>query len=211
MDALLFLGFLAATFLIVATPGPAVALASSQAVRFGPKAAATTIAGDALGSVVHILIAVASLQTLISLAEQILPYFQIAGGVFILYLAAMSIRSARHPNVAADTDNGNVSPATFFAGFFSCITNPKAIVFFVALFPGFISPDHNVAVQSMIYGAIFVTLDAGFIFAYALLAMHAFRRTVSGRISIEMLSGMGLFGVGALLIFKGVKALPSTS
>lgn len=208
MDTLLFLSFLTATFLIVVTPGPSVALASSQAVRFGPSAAAVTVAGDALGSVVHILIAVASLQTLIAMSEFILPYFQIAGGFFILYLAWQSLRSSKTTE-PAPSHASKAPRATFFAGFFACVTNPKAIVFFVALFPGFISPEHSIAVQSLIYGAIFVGLDAAFIFGYALIAMYAFQKTLSGRFSIEKLSACGLFGVGALLIFKGYKELPS--
>ena len=209
MDALLFVSFLTATFLIVVTPGPSVALASSQAVKFGPRAAAITVAGDALGSVIHILIAVASLQTLIAMSEVILPYLQIAGGFFILYLALQSLRSAGASGATPPQVN-TIPRATFFAGFFACVTNPKAIVFFVALFPGFISPEHNVAVQSLIYGAIFVGLDAAFIFGYASLAMYAFQKTLSSRFSIEKLSALGLFGVGALLIFKGYKELPSS-
>lgn len=209
MDTLLFLSFLTATLLIVVTPGPSVALASSQAVRFGPRAAAVTVAGDALGSVVHILIAIASLQTLIAMSEIILPYLQIAGGGFILYLAWQSLRSSGRTE-PAQSSVGTVPKATFFAGFFACVTNPKAIVFFVALFPGFISPEHSVAVQSLIYGAIFVGLDAAFIFGYALIAMYAFEKTLSGRFSIERLSALGLFGVGALLIIKGYKELPAS-
>lgn len=208
MDTLLFISFLTATLLIVVTPGPSVALASSQAIRFGPRAAAVTVAGDALGSVVHILIAVASLQTLIAMSEIILPYLQIAGGFFILFLAWQSLRSSGTVE-RAPSHVSTVPRATFFAGFFACVTNPKAIVFFLALFPGFISPEHSIAVQSLIYGAIFVGLDAVFIFGYALIAMYAFQKTLSGRFSIERLSAMGLFGVGALLIFKGYKELPS--
>lgn len=208
MDTLLFISFLTATFIIVVTPGPAVALASSQAVRFGPRAALVSIAGDALGSVVHILIAVASLQTLIAMSAVILPFLQIAGGLFVLYLAWQAWRSHSLPKPDPSV-SATVPRATFFAGFFSCVTNPKAIVFFVALFPGFISPDHSILVQSLIYGAIFVILDALFIFGYALLAMHTFRRTFSNRFSIEKLSALGLFGVGALLVFKGCKELPS--
>lgn len=208
MDALLFISFLTATLLIVVTPGPSVALASSQAVRFGPRAAAITVAGDALGSVVHILIAVASLKTLIAMSEIILPYLQIAGGLFILYLARHTLRSSRTAELAPSQDNA-VPRATFFSGFFACVTNPKAIVFFVALFPGFISPEHSVAAQSLIYGAIFVALDAMFIFGYSIIAMYAFQKALTGRFSIERLSALGLFGVGILLIFKGYKELPS--
>lgn len=177
-------------------------------MRFGPKAAIVTVAGDMLGSIVHILIAVASLQTLIGMSQIVLPYLQIAGGLFILFLARQSLKSIP-PSQADDVQCRAVPRATFIAGFFACVTNPKAIVFFVALFPGFISSEHSLLVQSLIYGAFFVCLDAAFIFGYALLAMHTFRRTIASRVSIEQVSGFGLLGVGSLLIYKGYKALPS--
>mgnify|MGYP002332948714 CR=1 FL=1 len=205
MDHFLFLSFLTATLIIVVTPGPSVALACAQAVRFGPRAAVTTVAGDALGTVLHILIATASLKTLISLAGSILPVLQIAGGCFVIWMAVKSLLAARAPSEAIP----HTPPrATFWAGFFACATNPKAIVFFVALFPGFISAGHSIALQSLVYGAVFVALDAAFILGYALAAMHAFNRTLSPRLSIEALSGLGLFGVGALLVVKGYRALP---
>ncbi len=203
MDPILFLGFLTATLVIVVTPGPSVALASSQAIRFGPRAALITVAGDALGSVVHILIATAGLKILIGASEVILPYLQIAGGLFVLYLAVKSVRATPIADVPQ-----SATRTTFLSGFFACVTNPKAIVFFVALFPGFISAAHSVALQSLIYGAIFVALDAAFILGYALLAAQAFKRAAGGWLTVERLSGFGLMGVGALLIAKGWRALP---
>ncbi len=204
MDPVLFLAFLTATLLIVATPGPSVALASAQAIRFGPRAALTTVAGDALGSVVHILIAVGSLKTLIALSGVILPWLQMAGGVFILWLALQSWREARIP--APDLPPLR-KRASFATGFFACVTNPKAIVFFVALFPGFISAEHSITLQSLVYGVIFVTLDAAFILGYALLAMHAVRTSMAQKIRIEHLSAVGLCAVGILMLIRGYRAL----
>lgn len=206
MDPLLFLGFLSATLLIVATPGPSVALASSQAVRFGPRAALVTVAGDALGSVVQIIIATAGLSLLVGLSDIILPYLQIAGGLFLLYLSYKALEA--RPAAPSDTKASSGVPSSFFTGFFTCVTNPKSIVFFVALFPGFISENHGVALQSLVYGAFFVVLDAAFILGYALLAVHVFKRTLGSRVSVERLSGFGLFGVGVVLVNKGWHALP---
>lgn len=206
MDPVLFTSFIVATLIIVGSPGPACALASSQAVKYGPRAAILSIMGDALGTVVHILIAVFSLKALINSAAFILPFLQIAGGFFILYLAYQAYFSDSH----ADAPPANASRSALLGGFFSCVTNPKAIVFFVALFPGFISPDYSVGMQSLVYGVIFIVLDALSIFAYAMLAMYVVKGTLAPRINIDKLSGMGLFGVGALLIFKGYKELPAT-
>jgi len=78
----------------------------------------------------------------------------------------------------------------------------------VALFPGFISPEHAILPQTLIYGAIFITLDALSIVGYALLARYLVTSAIAPRVNIDMLSGLGLLGIGLLLIFKGYKALP---
>lgn len=206
MDYLLFLAFLTTTLLFVATPGPSVAFASAQAVRHGPRAALIAVAGDALGTVVHIIVAVGSLTALMALSALVLPFLQIAGGIFILHMAYRSFRDEHQP---IDTRPRATDKATFWAGFFACVTNPKAIVFFVALFPAFISPDHNIILQSAVYGLVFVVLDAASIIGYALLAMHAVKRTASRWVNVDILSGLGLLGVGIAMVVKGYRAIPS--
>lgn len=205
MDSALFLSFIAATLFIVVTPGPSVALASSQAVKYGPKAAIATVLGDALGSVVHIVVAVVSLQALLSVASQVLPALQILGGCYILYLAYSSFTPTPHADFAADQIRGY--RAAFVSGFFACVSNPKAIVFFAALFPGFIAPDLDVVFQSLVYGAIFVLSDAAFIAGYAMLAVAAVKSRFGNRLNMDKLSGFGLLGVGLLLVFKGYRDL----
>lgn len=164
-----------------------------------------TVAGDALGTVVHIAIAVSSLTVLMALSAHVLPFLQIAGGVFILYMAYRAFFDA--PKNAGDAVKIS-GKATFWAGFFACVANPKAIVFFVALFPAFISPEHNILLQSIIYGAVFLILDAASILGYALLTMHTVRRSTSRWLSANILSGLGLFGVGVAMVVKGYRALP---
>lgn len=207
MDPILFASFIAATLFIIVSPGPSVALASSHAVKSGPRAMMLCVAGDALGTVVHIIIAIVSLNVLINAAGAVLPILQIAGGLFILYLAYCSFFADATPAKAPLLSAGR---SAFLSGFFACVTNPKAIVFFVALFPGFISPDLHVGVQSAVYGVIFITLDAASIIGYALLARYLVTSAIAPRINIDKLSGIGLFGVGLLLVFKGYKAIPDS-
>ena len=206
MDPVLFASFIAATLIIIVFPGPSCALASSQAVKHGPRAALLSVFGDALGSSVHILIAVLSLNALINTADVILPYLQIAGGAFILFLAYQTWFAVP----GTDAHPVKASRYAFWGGFFACVTNPKAIVFFVALFPGFISPDLSIGFQSLVYGVIFIVLDGLSIFAYAMLARYIVNSTIAPRVDIDKLSGLGLLGVGLLLMFKGYKELPAS-
>ncbi|WP_156788451.1 LysE family translocator [Roseobacter sp. CCS2] len=206
MDPVLFLAFLTTTLMFVAVPGPSVAFATAQALRSGPRAAYIAVAGDALGTMVHVAVAVGGLTVLIALSERILPILQIAGGCFILFMAWQSFRHVVHPTGAAPLKS---DAGTFWAGFFACVTNPKAIVFFVALFPAFISPQHNVLWQGVVYGVVFIMLDAISILAYALLTRAAVRRAASRWLNVDVLSGLGLTGVGVAMIVKGYRAIPS--
>lgn len=203
MNTTLFLAFLAATMVIVVTPGPSVALASSQAMKFGGRAAIITVLGDALGSVVHILIATLGLQLLLSVATIVLPWLQIAGGLYILMLGVSSVRE-RHIVHAAEGGPVSGDREAFISGFIACVSNPKAIVFFVALFPGFIDPNLNVGMQSLVYGMVFVVLDGLFILGYAGMAVLMFRSSLGARANFNVVSGIGLGLVGLLLIVKGI-------
>ncbi len=206
MNTALFLGFLAATLVIAVSPGPSVALASTQAVKHGPKAAFIATLGDALGTVVHILVAVMSLEVLIRSAVSILPWLQVIGGIYILYLGLRSLRDAKTPE-----DETSARPpayrSAFLSGFLACVSNPKAIVFFAALFPGFIDPKLSIALQSALYGASFVLIDGAFIFGYALIAHRAANSRLGRHINMDRMSGFGLIAVALLLMVRGALAL----
>ncbi|MEM9574553.1 MAG: LysE family translocator [Pseudomonadota bacterium] len=203
MDTTLLIAFITTTLFFVATPGPSVAFATAQALRHGTRAAYITVAGDALGTVVHIAIAASSLTVLIAISEVILPPLQVAGGIFILYLAYKTLFHS-HNGQSIRASNR----ATFWSGFFACVSNPKAIVFFVALFPAFISPEHSILLQSIVYGAVFLILDAASILGYALVTMHAVNKGKSRWLKPELLSGLGLSGVGLAMIIKGYRSIP---
>lgn len=205
MNTTLFISFLAATLVIAATPGPSVALASSQAIHHGRKAALVATLGDALGTVVHIVVAVLGLEILIRSAASVLPALQVVGGGYIVFLA---VRGLTAPGAA---DTGNLAKPTlrsaFLSGFLACVSNPKAIVFFIALFPGFIDPTHDVVLQSTLYGATFVVVDGAFILGYALLAHTLARSRTGSRYNMEKIGSFGLMVVGLWLAARGILAL----
>lgn len=207
MDPTLLIAFITTTVLFVAAPGPSVAFATAQGLKHGRRGLFITVAGDGLGTIVHIAVAASSLATLLALSDVILPPLQIAGGVFIVWMGLQSFAAMRNGATFRATAANKV---TFWAGFFACVSNPKAIVFFVALFPAFISADHSVLVQTLIYGAIFLVLDALSILGYALLTMHTVNRATSRWLNPHVLTGTGLTGVGLTMIVKGYRAMPGT-
>lgn len=201
LNEVLFLSFLAATLVIMITPGPSVALVTSQAIRYGPKIALLTLAGDAAGTTIHIIIATVGLQFLISAASYILPWMQVLGGGYLLFLAYQGFVETDHNNHLEPTRSDSVS--ALFGGFIACVTNPKAIIFFIALFPGFIDPTLNVMFQSAVYGVTFIILDGLSIVMYAAATAYLFKTKVFNGINHHKLSAIGIFLIGVLLCVKG--------
>jgi homoserine/homoserine lactone efflux protein len=199
----LFLGFLAATFAIMVTPGPSVALATSQAMRYGMRIAMITVAGDALGSAVHIVIATIGFHFLIEAAASVLPWVQVAGGAYILYLAYQSFRTVDEPDAGEGRSSTRAREA-FVSGFLACVSNPKAIIFFAALFPGFIDPAYSVPLQSAVYGVIFISLDVFSIVCFVISTTFLLKSGFFKRINHSILSAIGLSLIGLFLVARGI-------
>ena len=178
---------------------------ASTAVKFGLRASIWTIFGDALGTAVQIVVAVLGLKVLIAVAESLLPYMQMVGGLYIIYLAVENLRSGIK-SVAPD-HQGRSDLNNFVSGFLVCVSNPKSIIFFIALFPGFIDPALSIVFQSVVYGAIFVLLDATFIFSYSLLALRTIQSPLGRSMNVAYVSAFGLFVVGALLLASGLDSI----
>jgi homoserine/homoserine lactone efflux protein len=206
MNETLFTGFMIATLLILSTPGPSCALAASQALRFGPRAVVITVAGDALGSLVHITIAAVGLKMIVSYSSIVLPWLQILGSFYILYLAYISYFENYTAVSKADL-NGHEGFQAFLSGFVACITNPKAIVFFMAFFPGFIDPNLNILLQSIIYGTIFIVLDVLSIFFYAFLAYKLVKSSAIANKKYNLISAVGLGLISLYMLYRGVSEL----
>ena len=58
--------------------------------------------------------------------------------------------------------------------------------------------------DSVVYGVVFVVLDAMFIVGYSMLAIKTFNSQVGSKLKINVVSGIGLALVGTLLIWNGL-------
>lgn len=201
LNQTLFLGFLAGTAVIMITPGPSVALVTSHAIRYGPRIAALTLIGDALGTVVHIVIATIGLQFLVSAADFALPWLQLIGGLYLLHLSWQSYQDSRVKREVRPTSGRNVS--ALLSGFIACVSNPKAIIFFMAFFPAFIDPEFNVIFQSATYGVIFIFLDGLSIVLYATGTACFFQLRLFKNMNADLLGVIAMGAIGLLLCLKG--------
>ena len=95
--------------------------------------------------------------------------------------------------------------ALWTQGFLTSAANPKAVVFFAALFPQFISRGGTLWVELLVLGATYIAIDASFLCAYGAGAgWLAEKLRGPARAWLDRLAGSGLIGAALLLGLKTV-------
>ena len=153
--------FLIASFIIILVPGPSVLFAVARAVSWGRAVAVLTVVGNATGMLVLAAAIAFGFGPVLQRSALLYELVQWAGGAYLIWLG---IDAWRHRELHAEriTDAGPVAPSrlrTLREGFIVGVLNPKAVVFFAAVFPQFVDRTKgNVPMQLMVLGCIFASI-----------------------------------------------------
>jgi threonine/homoserine/homoserine lactone efflux protein len=148
-----FLLFLAASVLLVLTPGPNLLYLISRTLCQGRTAGLVSLAGTTTGFGVHILAAALGLSAVFVAVPIVYDGVRWAGAAYLLYLAWDSVRPGSR-GVFAPRKLPDAAPAKLFRmGLLTSILNPKIALFYLALFPQFVDPLRgSVLGQSLVLG-----------------------------------------------------------
>jgi RhtB (resistance to homoserine/threonine) family protein len=152
-----FLALATIHFLAVVAPGPDFAVTIRQSVRFGRGVGICTALGIGAGISVHVLYTLLGVGALMHTLPWLLTVAKIIGGAYILYLGISLLRSQPKTtlDVARNTDEPLVEQTltkAFTTGFLTNATNPKATLFFLAIFTTLINTATPLGIQAL-YGA----------------------------------------------------------
>ena len=166
MSVDIWAGYLGLVVLMMITPGPSHLLMLSNAAPNGAPRAMATAAGDLSANVLQMLAAGLGLAALVAAAPSTLAVVKWAGVAYLVWVGIRKIRAAGKGGAG----NGVRVPLKllFLQGFLTSATNPKAVVFFAALFPLFISAEAAFWPQWLILAATYVAVDGAFLLAYGL-------------------------------------------
>lgn len=135
--------FLAFAVLLVLVPGPDFAVVTKNTLIGGRVRGGWTALGVATSNLVQGTAAACGLGALIIRAQPVFEAIKWAGVAYLAFLGAQAIRSAirgryRNPDVGGP---GATRPvfAGWRQGFLSNITNPKVLVFYLAVLPQFLT------------------------------------------------------------------------
>ena len=116
----------------VLSPGPGVALILSVATTSGRGASILTCAGIAAGSTVLALGTILGLGLLLTEIAWGMTAVKIIGAAYLAWLATKSFKKALTPSYAPVITESIAAGRSAFAGFAMQITNPKAIIYWLA-------------------------------------------------------------------------------
>jgi homoserine/homoserine lactone efflux protein len=204
-------------FLIMETalslsPGPAVFYVVSQGVRAFPRAVPATL-GILSANACYFALSATSLGALIAASARFFTIAKWVGAAYLIYLGIKSLRSAAASHSIALT--GTATPGEreapdrrqiYLGALTLQLSNPKALLFFLALLPQFIDTQRAVAPQMLILAATSMLPEFCILLAYGWLAhgaAHASARfgvTRSMNQWLAWVEGVGLLGCATLVL-----------
>jgi threonine/homoserine/homoserine lactone efflux protein len=159
----------------IASPGPAVLLAVTNGVTLGTRRVALSSLGNICGIFIVASLAMSGLGALLKASSLGFGVLKVLGAAYLLYLGVRQWRSKT--NIFAVQARGDGQARTrreiFMQAFLLALTNPKAILFFTALFPQFLAPARPLLPQFLILTFTFMALSFTSLMLYGLLARSA--------------------------------------
>lgn len=150
-----YLVLLSVWFAAICSPGPDLLCLVRIATRSRARGLAAA-AGIVAGIVVWLVLTLAGLGALLAAAPWLLSALQIAGGAYLIWMGVSAVRAgARQLRSGGGSplplDDAAAPPSAtrgaFLQGLFTNLSNPKAVIFFGAVFSRFVTPGMGLADQ----------------------------------------------------------------
>ena len=207
MDGQTWWAFFGAACLIAISPGSGAVLSMSHGLAYGVRASSATILGLQLGLLLILAIAGAGVGSLLLASDVAFAAVKVLGAGYLIYLGWSQWRADAAAPMLAGEGAGTAPVLPWrqrcLAGFLTNATNPKGIVFMVAVLPQFMTDSRPLMPQLLTMAATLVAVDVLVMHGYAASA-SALRRLLRSAQAVRWqnrLFGAVLMAVGAGLFF----------
>jgi len=151
-----------ASVAIILIPGPSVMFVIARAVAWGRVTAVLTALGNALGMLLLSVFIAIGLGPLLQRSELLLMVVQVLGGLYLIHLGFDAYRNRQeHADDMIKIEEARPNNFQILRqGFTVGALNPKALVFFSAVFPQFVDAEAgSITFQLLMFGVIFAVLS----------------------------------------------------
>lgn len=168
------LAFAVASVILVAVPGPSVLFVIGRSLALGRRGGLLSVLGNTLGVLVQIAAVAFGIGAVIAGSAVLFTVVKVVGAAYLAYLGVQAIRHRREGmSEHALSVRPLPTPAArvLWQGFVVGVTNPKAIVFFLAVLPQFVDfGAGGVPLQMAVLGTVFAVVAVVCDGTWALLA-----------------------------------------
>jgi len=203
MDPKIWLAYFAAAWLIALSPGAGAVLSMTHGLSYGVRQTTATILGLQAGLGFILLVAGGGVGALLLASVTAFTVVKALGAVYLVWLGVKQWRAPVGSPLAPEgaVIEGLRLPAgqRFVRGLLTNATNPKGIVFMVAVLPQFISHTRPLWSQLAILLVTTLCVDVTVMHGYALLAASLRRwlasphaRRIQNRVTGSVLMAMGV-------------------
>ena len=208
MSLQIWTAYLLASILIAVSPGSGAVLAMSHGLNYGVRRTQATIAGLQVGLLVILLVAGAGVGSLLIASELAFSIVKTLGATYLIFIGWSQWRSSQGPTAGdaptAVIDVKKLSPHRLFVtGLLTNMTNPKGILFMVAVLPQFINPAASLWLQLLVMALTTVVVDLIVMHGYAYAAsrlQNLFKNAQAIKWQNRLFGGL-LMAVGVGLFF----------
>ena len=201
----IWIAFIATVLVLMSTPGPSQLLMLSNSIQNGFKKSLATAAGDLSANLLQMIVASVGLVSLIQNSHQFFVFVKWAGVAYLVYLGLKLIFSKSSNHIETSNNQRSVQ-SLYWQGFITSAVNPKAVIFFAALFPQFINPTEPLLLQFVVLSFTYLLTDAIFLSFYGKFS-ELIARKLSNSFSkyFNKVSGSFLLFAAILLGLKDVE------
>lgn len=214
MNPQLFLAFVLVSVTLVCVPGMDWAYSIAAGLR--QRSFVPAIAGLCSGYVLHTALMVAGLAALLAAVPGLLGWLTVAGAAYLIWLGVVTMRSWRDAAFAV-SDMGQAPQVGvihvkrtlrgdqlrwFLRGVGTSGINPKALLFFVALVPQFISAEAPMPapIQSAVLGATYIAIAGAIYTGVALGSRKLLGSKPAAARVVTLASGILMLLLGVVLL-----------
>jgi threonine/homoserine/homoserine lactone efflux protein len=193
-------------FGIIVLPGMDMAFVLASSLASGRRAGFAAVAGMVVGGLAHTVMSALGIGLLLKLFPIAFNAMLLAGCAYVMWMGYAIARSASAMREVAQT-HSRTMPQTFARAVLTCLLNPKAYLFMIAVFPQFLRPDAGplwpLWLQAFV---LFLIGAASQIIVYGAVALAAarVRRWLASSAASQILFARA---IGALLIFTALWTL----
>ena len=199
--------FFTLLFGIIVVPGMDMIFVLANSLTRGRTAGLAATAGIIAGGLVHSLYGAVGVGLLASLMPVLFKPLLIAGALYMAWIGVSLIRSSITVDHVGPADTRSNWEA-FRRGAVTCLINPKAYLFMLAVYPQFLRPDFGpLAPQATIMAAMTAATQLAIYGGLAVAAGHARQFLVgngSATIWVGRIAGLLLLAVSMLTLWEGL-------